>query len=331
MSRYVVFWTCATAGIWKLLVILLSLCICLPSFWHLIFFTLSQFLLPSLHATPHYRNSWYSLSLTHPLHLFLPLFLSLPDTISSSSLASRSHLIVSLFLNTFMSPLLHLSHSLCPEISTAPMTSSLLLLPSGEWYSFLSSYKSFDLLRITNRDFSYLHIASFSLSYSLSHSPSSSFYIRYLSPRVQKIDRQQTVVAPRWRLCQSRKNYWDKALTKRWDAAVWRLQKMRLKRGFATDSYSLTSITLLHSLFTVLSSLSCVHVLFSPQALRRISQPDPLTALWSTACQSSCTVKPLELQDRPSPGRKVSVTYTPRDYDARYLLHNQGTIVWINK
>lgn len=132
----------------------------------------------------------------------LPLPLSLP-------LPSRSHHITCLFPGTFTCPpLLRLSRSLSPEINTAPVTNSPFLLPSGDWCSFLSSYKSFDLLHITNRDFGYLHIASFSLCLSLSHFPSaSSFsYTRYLSLWLRKIEQQSTVVAPRWRRCRSVKN-----------------------------------------------------------------------------------------------------------------------------
>ncbi len=115
ICRCVSFWACATAGIRKSLVISLSLCICLSSFWHLIFFTLSQFLLPSLRAAPHYQNSWYS-SLANSPPPSPPPSLSLPS--SSLSLPSRSHLI---------SPFpRHVHVSYCPEISAAPMTNSLL-------------------------------------------------------------------------------------------------------------------------------------------------------------------------------------------------------------
>lgn len=115
------FWAHATAGICKSPAILISLCICLSSFWHLIFFTLSQFLLPSLHATPHYQNSWYSLSLTLPFHRSLPLFLSLTLSAVLRSLHSRSHLIVSLFFSTHSC----LFFSFCP---TACVLRSTLLL-----------------------------------------------------------------------------------------------------------------------------------------------------------------------------------------------------------
>lgn len=86
----------------------------------------------------------FCLSLTLPLRHSLPLYLLL-----SLSRPSRSHLIIPLFLDAFMSSLLHLSHSLCPEISTAPPL----------WFSFLPSCETFDLLHITNRDIIFLHVS----------------------------------------------------------------------------------------------------------------------------------------------------------------------------
>lgn len=126
----------------------------------------------SLHAAPHYHNSWFFLAPSLPLHP--PLSLSLPDSPSPPFFQ-----ILSSFLDTFMSPTSRLSRSLV-------LTSTLLLWQTpyyffllGEWYSFLSSHKGFDLLPITHMDFIYLHI--FSLSLLLSFPSSSTLYLLFLS------------------------------------------------------------------------------------------------------------------------------------------------------
>lgn len=112
----------------------------------------------------------FSLSLTHPFRRYLPLFLPHAVFFLPLSTPCRSHLIISFSFHALMSSLLRLSHSLCPEINTSPMTNSLLLPFSPESDTvFLSSCNSFDLLHITNRNFSYLHIASFCLCFCLSH------------------------------------------------------------------------------------------------------------------------------------------------------------------
>lgn len=140
------------------------------SFWHLIFFTVSQFPLPSLHDALVIRiHNILSRQITPSIPIFLP------DSAASPSIASLQisscHLLLSQHVHAF--PLL-----LCPEIHSAPVTSSLLC---SEWYSFLSSWKGFDLLHITYRDFWFWNASSVRLCLPLGYFLPSFPYIWYLS------------------------------------------------------------------------------------------------------------------------------------------------------
>lgn len=146
-------------------------------------------------------------------------------SLANSPLPSLS---LSLFLSLTLSPLLLLllpdlilsppfcsTHS-CPHFSfcyiQCVLRLTLLLylhVPPflrGEIHFFCHPIKALIYCIFTNGEFNYLHAAfSFCLCFSFSHFPFSSPYIHY-PLWVQKIDQQQTVVAPRWRLCQSEKN-----------------------------------------------------------------------------------------------------------------------------
>lgn len=154
---------------WKLKInVNLTLAVYLStSFWHLIFFTVSQFLLSSFHGALVIRIHNI---LSRQIPPSIPIFL--PDSAASPSIASLQisscHLLLSQHVHAF--PLL-----LCPEIHSAPVTSSLLC---SEWCSFLSSWKDFDLLHTTYRNFFWFWNAfSVHLCLSVLFSPLFSIYL----------------------------------------------------------------------------------------------------------------------------------------------------------
>ena len=118
-------------------------------------------------------------------------------------------------------------------------------------------------------DFSYLHIASFCLFLSLIFLLHPPVLAQSLSAGVKKYpgSRQswhqgERCVDP-WRISGTKRR-----LNKQRDSAVWCLEKTHVWRGgFATDSHSLTSVTLLPSLFATLSSLSSFCVFCLPSGI----------------------------------------------------------------